>query len=405
MTPRPSRPSLRTYVRRCAAALVVLLASAGCSSEPDQADFHLDTAAWPAGVSFAAALYQSLAVPMVSGHTLERIDNGAVFDAIVAEIAAARTSIHILVYIWKPGVASDRVVAALVARNPAAECRILVDAFGSSSFDEESQAPLIKAGCEIKVFRPLSAADKIARNHRKIVITDGTAAITGGFGIGDNWLGDGRSEEHWRDTNVRFRGPAVAQAQQAFAENWQEAGGGLLPAHAFPPAQPAGPANAAFVTSTGSPTLTRAERLTHLLFAAGERRIWLSSAYFVPPESMLEVLKRKAAAGVDVRLLTAGRKSDSKAAFSSQQFDYDELTRHGVRVFEYQPTMMHAKTFVIDDEIAVVGSQNLDPLSLNTLEEGSLVVEDAAFNAGLAAAFLRDCELSEEVDGGAQPQK
>ena len=379
----------------------MLLASAavGCSSEAasEQADFHLDTASWPADVSFRAAIYQSLAVTMGAGHELERIDNGAIFDAIVGEIGAARTSIHILAYIWEPGQASDRIIGALAARDPAVECRILVDAFGSSKFEDELRAPLLRAGCETRVFRPLPGDETLARNHRKIVISDGKTAITGGFGISDKWLGDGRSEDQWRDTHVRFRGPAVAQAQQAFAENWQEAGGGMLPAHAFPPAQPAGTASAAFVTSTASPVLSRAERLTHLLLAAGKQRIWLSIAYFVPPEPMLEVLKRKAAAGVDVRLLTAGTKSDSKASFGSQQFDYGELTRHGVRVFEYQPSMMHAKTIVVDDKIAVVGSQNLDPLSLHQLEEGSLVIEDATFNAGLADAFLRDCELAEEV--------
>lgn len=397
------------HARRCAAVFAALLlagAAVGCSEKASEsAEFRLDTAAWPAGVSFGAAIYQSLGVPMGPGHELERIDNGAVFDAIVEEVGAARTSIHVLVYIWSPGRASERVVAALTARNPEVECRILVDAFGSSSFGDELREPLTRAGCEVRVFRPLPTDEMLARNHRKLVIADGKTAITGGFGIGDTWLGDGRSQDQWRDTNVRFRGPAVAQAQQAFAENWQEAGGGLLPGHAFPPAQPAGPASAAFVTSTASPVLSRAERLTHLLLAAGKRRIWLSIAYFVPPEAMLEVLKRKAAAGVDVRLLTAGYKSDSKAAFSSQQFDYGDLTRHGVRVFEYQPTMMHAKTIVVDDEISVVGSQNLDPLSLHELEEGSLVIEDATFNAGLAAEFLRDCEHAEEVAREAQPEK
>ena len=382
-----------------AGALAVALLAA-CSSGDGASDFHVDTAPWPGEVSFASALYQSLGVTMQPGHTLERIDNGAVFDAIEQEIAGARVSIHVLVYIWEPGRASDRVVQALVGRDPAVECRVLIDAFGSSGFDEQHRAPLTRAGCEVRVFRPLPGRETIARNHRKLVIADGKTAITGGFGISDHWLGDVRSEDEWRDTNVRFRGPAVAQAQQAFAENWQETGGGLLPMHAFPPAvreQAAGSASAAFVTTTASPVVSRAERLTHLLLAAGKRRIWLSIAYFVPPEELLAVLQRKAAAGVDVRLLTAGEKSDSKTSFGSQQLDYDELTSHGVRVFEYSPAMMHAKTMVIDDKIAMVGSQNLDPLSLYNLDEGSLIVEDAAFNAGLAEAFLRDCERAEEV--------
>jgi cardiolipin synthase len=388
--------SRRTCAHIGAVALAVSL-SAGCSSDDQTGDLHVDTAPWPADVSFAAAMYQSLGVTMPSGHVVERIDNGAVFDAIEREIADARASIHLLVYIWAPGRASDRIVQALAGRDPGVECRILVDAFGSSDFDEELRAPLTRAGCEVRVFRPLPGREAIARNHRKLVIADGATAITGGFGISDTWLGDARSDEQWRDTNVRFRGPAVAQAQQAFAENWQEAGGGLLPMHTFPPANAAGPARAAFVGTTASPVVSRAERLTHLLLTAGQRRIWLSIAYFVPPDDLLAVLQRKAAAGVDVRLLTAGVKSDSKTSFGSQQLDYDELTRHGVRVFEYRPAMMHAKTFVIDDTLAMVGSQNLDPLSLYNLEEGSLVVQDAAFNAGLAEVFLSDCERADEV--------
>ena len=380
---------------------LLVCAAAGCSSETagEAVALRLDGTSWPAEVSFAGALYQSLAVPMTSGHALERLDDETVFDAVVEEIAKARRSVHILIYIWEPGRASERVVAALAQRDPGVECRILVDAFGSSSFEEELQEPLRGAGCEVRVFRPLPSEETLARNHRKIVVVDGLRAITGGFGISDNWLGDGSAQAPWRDTNVRFQGPAVGQAQQAFAENWQEAGGGLLPAHAFPEPekQPAGAAKAAFVTSTASPVLARAERLTYLLLAASKRRLWLSVAYFVPPEAMLEVLKRKAAAGVDVRLLIAGFKSDSKTAFGSQQMDYSELIRQGVRIFEYQPSMMHAKTMVVDEEIAMVGSQNLDPLSLHELEEGSLVVEDAAFNAGLASAFLRDCERAEEV--------
>lgn len=373
---------------------------AGCSARSvgEGREFRLDTAPWPDEVSFASALYQNLGVSMLPGNHVELANDGAVFDAIVEEIAGARSSVHILAYIWAAGEASDRVVEALARRDPAVKCRILVDAFGSSGFDDELRAPLTGAGCEVRVFRPLTAGETLARNHRKIVVVDGEVAITGGFGIRDEWLGAARTEDEWRDTNVRFRGPAVAQAQQAFAENWLEAGGGFLPADAFPAAEKAGSASAAFVTSTGSSVLTRAERLTHLLLAAGERRIWISVAYFVAPDGLLAVLRSKAEAGVDVRLLVPGVKSDSKTSFGSQQLDYGELTDRGVRVWEYTPGMMHAKTMVIDDYISVVGSYNLDPLSLGSLEEGSLVVDDPALNAELAAAFLRDLERSEEVD-------
>jgi cardiolipin synthase len=383
--------------------LLAGVAASGCSARTGGGgdggtdEFRLDVAPWPEDVSFASALYQNLGVPLVAGNRVERVDNGAVFDAIVEEIAGARASVHVLAYIWTKGQASDRVIDALAGRDRAVECRILVDAFGSTGFDDELRGPLEEVGCEVRVFRPLPGRETVARNHRKLVVADGQVAITGGFGIRDEWLGDARTEDEWRDTNVRFRGPAVAQAQQAFAENWLEAGGGFLPAHAFPRLAAAGEAGAAFVTSTASPVLTRAERMLHLLLAAGKRRIWISMAYFVAPDALLAVLQRKAEAGVDVRLLVPGVQSDSKTSFGSQQLDYGELIERGVRVWEFKPGMMHAKTMVIDDELAMVGSQNLDPLALHELDEGSLIVEDRAFNEGLAAAFVRDCERSEAV--------
>jgi len=318
----------------------------------------------------------------------------------VQEIGNAKSSVHIVIYIWEKGAASERVVAALVARAKArVACRLLVDAFGSSDFVKTVQQPLVDAGCEVRVFRPLPGVDKLARNHRKIVVIDGAVAITGGFGIRDNWLGDGVRDEKWRDVNVRFTGPAVAEAQQAFAENWQEAGGALLPAEAFPTPAAAGTSSAAFVSSTGSTVLTRAERLTQLMLSAARKRIWISNAYFVPSRGIVELLLRKASEGVDVRILAPGEKSDSKPALGAQRFDFDELLKRGVRVWEYQPSMIHSKTMVIDDGMVLVGSINLDPLSLNKLEEGALIVEDRAVASALSQSFITDCTHARELSG------
>jgi cardiolipin synthase len=249
------------------------------------------------------------------------------------------------------------------------------------------------AGCEVRDFRPIV---EIARNHRKIVVVDGRTAFTGGFGMRDDWLGSGREEDEWRDVAVRFQGPAVRDAQQGFAENWIEAGGALLPASAFVAAQPVGRARAAFVTSTGAPVITRADRLTQLMIAAGSERIWIANAYFVPSKVIQSQLAEKAALGVDVRVLTAGKKSDSKTSWGAQNSQYGELVEHGVRVWEYEPTMMHAKTMVVDDQLAVVGTINLDPLSLRELDEAALVIEDRAINEQLARSFETDCEYAEE---------
>jgi cardiolipin synthase len=302
-------------------------------------------------------------------------------------------------YIWEQGNASDRVLSAISERaRSGVECRILVDAFGSSKFGEQLQAPLERAGCEVRVFRPLPGYDTLARNHRKIVVIDGQVAFTGGFGIRDNWLGNGLEEDEWRDTHVRFRGPAVLDAQQAFAENWQEAGGALLPESAFPPlASSAGTPRAAFVSSTASKEVTRAERLTQLLIAFARHRVWIENAYFVPSKAILELLQRKASEGVDVRVMVAGKHSDSKTSFGAQQFEYHSLLKGGVRVWEYLPSMLHTKAMLVDDELGLVGSINLDPLSLNKLEEGALVVQDRTVNEHLAQSFLRDAAQAKEL--------
>ncbi len=332
---------------------------------------------------------------MAEGHQATLVNNGAVFDVLVEEANRAQRSIHLLLYIWEQGKASDRVVAALVSRAKAGvACRILVDAFGSPDFEKTVQVPLARAGCEVRVFRP---ALDLARNHRKLAIFDGSVAITGGFGIRDNWLGDGVHAEGWRDANVRFTGPAVQNAQQAFAENWQEAGGALLPDDAFPSPTQRGAASAVFVSSTASPNVTRAERLTQLLIAAAKRRLWIANAYFVPSDGIVELLAQKAAQGVDIRILVPGKKSDSKTAFGAQQLEYGTLRERGVRVWEYLPAMMHAKSMLVDDELVLVGSVNLEPLSLRKLEEASLLVQDRTLASELERDFTRDLTNAREL--------
>jgi cardiolipin synthase len=380
-----------------AIAIALALASlVACKRDDDKQAFQLNVPVPSVGAPFGAALHQSLGVQLRPGHHVTLLSNGSVFDGIEDEIRHARSSVHVVLYIWEKGVASDRVVAALVERAKAGvACRIVVDDFGSPDFGKDVQPRLVAAGCDVRIFRPLPGnGDKLARNHRKIVVVDGRVAFTGGFGMRDSWLGDGIHAEGWRDANVRFTGPAVTEAQQAFAENWQEAGGPLLPPEAFPAPDTSGPASAAFVASTISPVLTRSERLVQLVIQAAKKRLWIANAYFVPSKAILEMIKRKAAEGVDVRLLAPGKKSDSKTSFGVQHIEYDSLLEKGVRVWEYQPSMMHAKTMLVDDELSVVASINLDPLSLNKLEEVALVVQDRAFATKLAETFEADCTQS-----------
>lgn len=355
----------------------------------------------PAGLSLA--FFQSTGVALEPGHRVELVTNGHIFDTIEEEVRAARSNIHIASYIWRPGEPSDRLLRALRERQPGVACRVLVDPLGSLNFEAVAQE-LSAMGCETRIFRPIQGAiasldlrRMLARMHRKIVVRDGAVGITGGWGIWRSWQGGARNAEEWRDTNVRVWGPAVRQMQQAFAENWLEAGGGFLPPESFPPLETAGEARAGFVGSTGEIFLSDGRMMTLVAMGAAQRRLWIANSYFIPSEALSDVLILKAKAGVDVRVLVPGRHHDVAPVHAGQRASYARLLEGGVRIWEYELSMMHSKTILADDRLSVIGSTNMDPLSLDWVEEGSLVVEDPALAAALARDFEQDLAHSREI--------
>ena len=373
----------------------LLLLALGCSKK--ESGFEIHDRVPSSGEAFSAALEQTVGAPLRPGHRVQLHENGKVFDSLLEAIGQARETVHAEMYIWTKGKASDRVLDAIAGRKAkGVACRILVDALGTASLDDELRRRFSASGCELRVFRPLDGPGKAARDHRKIFVIDGRTGFTGGFGVDDRWSGDAQDEDHWRDTSARVEGPAVADMQESFAEHWQEAGGTMLPPSCFPRHYAPGEVRAAFVRSDASPVVTRAERLSQLAIAAAHKRLWIENAYFVPSKAVLELLGKRASEGVDVRVVTAGRKSDSKLAFLFAQRDYRPLLEAGVKVWEYQPSMLHAKTMLVDDRLVIIGSVNLDPLSLNELEEGALVAEDAAAAAQLARDFEADMAQSKE---------
>jgi cardiolipin synthase A/B len=377
-----------------------------CFGRSSHGEFRLDRA----GVDpadFDNALFQTVGVQLKPGNGVDVVDNGRVFDAAVEEIAHARRSIHIVTFIWSDGHVSNRIIDALAARTrEGVQCRVIADALGSPDF-AGLQRRLESIGCEAHHFRPIPGQDDVARQHRKLIIADGRVGITGGFGIDDKWDGEGRIDEppQWRDSNLRVRGPAVLEMQQAFAESWQEATGTLLPRDAFPAHADAGHSLAAFVSSSENSIATRTDRLTQLLIAVARKRVWISNAYFVPSTPIMALLTRKAREGVDVRILAAGDHTDTKPYLPSQRARMEQLARDGVKTYEYEPTMMHSKTMLVDDRIVAVGSSNLDALSLNKMDEGAVVVVDEKLAQEQAARFLQDLALSLERSGEGQVKR
>jgi cardiolipin synthase A/B len=384
--------------------LVLATLLAGCTMPNHRLALRIrdDVPASHEGLSLA--WYQTVGVPLEPGNEVELVHNGHVFDKLEEQIRAARSSIHIIVYIWRAGDPSDRLIQALRERAPGVTCRILVDPLGSLRFEDMVGPHLVAAGCEVRVFRPLQDTmtqlnlERFqARLHRKLAVFDGERGLTGGWGIWKSWIGEGLKPEEWRDANVFVQGPAVRGIQLAFAQNWQEAGGEMLPPTAFPDTiAPRGEARAGFVTHTGAPVLTNAERMMLLTIASARRRLWIANSYFIPTGAIQDMLIAKAKAGVDVRVLAPGRHHDIPPIQNGQRATYERLLENGVRIWEYQVSMMHSKTMLVDDRLSVVGSTNMDSLAIGA-DEGSLVVDDPALAAQLAHAYEEDLTHSIEV--------
>jgi cardiolipin synthase len=356
-------------------------------------------------VDTSLALLQSVGTGLSPGNTVQLVQDARILEALEEEIRQARESLHLLASPWLEGEASARLLRAFAERQPGVACRILVDPLHSPRFFHEVAPQLTAAGCEVRAFRPFLGevvtfddSRLVARNHRQLAIRDGRSGLTGGSGVGPSWR-DGHGSPHgWRDTYLRIEGPAVRELQQAFTEGWQEAGGGLLPGSAFPPLSPAGPARAAYVTSTGSPSLSHTERLTQVLIASARHRLWITNACFVPSTATADMLSLKARQGVDVRVLVPGhRDAASPSLRAAQRASYGLLLESGVRLWEYPPAPLRARTFLVDDGLVSVGSMNLEAHSHAQLDEGSLVVEDPSLARALAESFERDLAAAVEI--------
>ncbi len=380
-----------------------MLVLVGCPYPNHRHDLRVRALPGTGPEDVSLAFFQSTGVALEPGNQVELVDNGRIFDAMEEEVRAARSSIHILSYIWRPGQPSERLVRALAERQPGVACRVLVDPLGSIHFEEVSPG-LLAAGCEVRIFRPLTGTvatfdlNRVkGRLHRKLMVRDGEWGMTGGFGIYRSWLGDARTPEEWRDVGVRVRGPAVRGIQQVFAQSWQEAGGDFLPPDAFPELSPVGPARAGFIASTAAPILSNGRRMTLMAIGAAKRRLWIANSYFIPSEAISDMLILKAREGVDVRVLVPGRHHDIPPVHAAQRASYARLLEGGVRIYEYELSMMHSKTMLADERLTVIGSTNMDPLSLSDANEGSLVVDDEALAAQLAASFEKDLTHAREV--------
>ncbi|MHB0949699.1 MAG: phospholipase D-like domain-containing protein [Gemmatimonadaceae bacterium] len=354
---------------------------------------------------FAHTIELFTGIVLEPGNQVEMVLNGDVYPRLYADLAAARHTITMQMYYSLPGAVADSVKAHLIERARAGvRVLLLLDAFGSQHLVGDWTDSLKQAGVEVALLRKLhwySLHNATDRSHVRVVVVDGRVGYTGGFGIADYWLGGGRRKDEWRDANVRFEGPSVMYLQAAFASGWAEATGELItgdlffPRARFRPAQ--GPMTAGLLFAVPTTGSTPAERFIALTIAGSRRRLWIANSYFVPDDDFRRGMIRAAKRGVDVRVLTVGPETDVKSTWYAGRAHYEELLRGGVKVYEYQPTMMHAKTIVADGTWGTIGSMNFDNRSMAFNNESNLVVLDPQFGAAMERAFLEDLRYAKEI--------
>jgi cardiolipin synthase len=333
------------------------------------------------------------------------INGEATFDAIFAAIDAAEQYVLIQYFI----VRDDRVGRALkdrLIRKAAAGVRVyfLYDAVGSYSLTRRYVRELTNAGVRVATFRAvrgrLGRFQLNFRNHRKIVVVDGRAAFVGGLNVGDEYVGRDRGLGPWRDTHIRVEGPAVPFVQLAFFEDWYWLTREIPDLNWVPARAPGGDKNVLVLASGPADDLeTCGLFFVHTINAARER-LWIASPYFVPDVQVVCALQLAALRGVDVRIMLPERPDHLLVYLSAFSF-LAETEQAGVKIYRYQPGFMHNKTILVDDDLAAVGTANLDNRSFRLNFEVTVVVDDREFAAEVARMFERDfeqCQLARADD-------
>ena len=342
---------------------------------------------------------------MEQGNVVQVLSNGdESYPPLWRDLRSARQSITVQMYFSKPGAVADTMRAVLAERAHAGvRVLLLLDAFGSQELQGDWERPLRAAGVEVAWLREpkwYSLHKAGMRSHARAVVIDGHIGYTGGFGLADYWLGNGLEPEQWREANARFEGPAVAQLQAAFATGWAEAAGELLTGDIFYPragVAPAGTSRAALLHTIPTVGSTAAERFLALTLAGATRTLWIANSYFVPDDDFRGLLLAARKRGVDVRILVPGEMTDVKSTLYAGRARYEELLEGGIRIWEYQPTMMHAKTIVADGAWATVGSLNFDNRSMAFNNETTVVVLDSAVGRVMDSLFVADLRHSKEI--------
>jgi cardiolipin synthase len=385
--------------------LVAIFLLVGCASVlkvRDVPEVRLDQAA------FFPTIEAHTDAPILAGNHIDVLRNGdETFPVMLREIKHAKSTITMAQYLYEDGAIAHKFAEAFADRCRAGvSVNILLDHHGSQKVPSDIIDTMKDAGCHVEYFRRVKVEGIIFpwrllrynyRSHRRILVIDGRVGFTGGYGISEAWRGNGRTPEHWRDTNARIEGPSVKFLQSGFAESWLEATGIVIGGKGFfPPLEARGDVPAQIVKSSPTGGSFQSYMLFLLSISSAKKSIVITNPYFIPDEVMTEELVKAAARGVRVMVLVPG-KIDSQITYATSRRHYGPLLLGGVQIFEYQVCLLHAKTMVVDGVWATLGSTNFDNRSFALNQEINLTVYDRAVAGRLEEIFHQDLKYAKQI--------
>ncbi|MEU6986445.1 phospholipase D-like domain-containing protein [Streptomyces sp. NPDC046324] len=351
-------------------------------------------------------LERLIGIAATEGNKLVPLRNGdEIFAAMLAGIRRAEHTVDMMTFVyWKGDIARQFAQALAERARAGVRVRLLLDGFGSRLIETEQLDTMERAGVQVAWFRKplyLSPLKQNHRCHRKVLVVDEETAFTGGVGIAQEWCGDARNENEWRDTHVEVRGPAVDGIAAAFAQNWAECHDELFDERdRFIEHRPQGDAIVQVVRGSASFGWQDMQTLIRVMLESAEERFRLATAYFSPDAYFIELLCATARRGVEVEIVLPGPHTDKRVCQLAGQYYYEDLTACGVKIYQYQPTMMHAKIITVDGVAALIGSTNFNRRSLDHDEEVMLAVLDQEFTSTLDEHFEADVAVSEPIRAG-----
>lgn len=366
-------------------------------------DFTIGFKADPGSERFVEWTSGYLNSPILQGGETTILQNGdAFFPAMLEAIRKAEDSVNFEVYIFEPDEIGRQFIDAFKERARAGvEVRLLLDGFGGIKMTKRYRDELSEAGVKVARFRPVGLRNLVRfykRTHRRAIVIDGRVGFTGGAAVSKKWKGNVKNEHEWRDSMTRVTGPMVSGIQSAFATNWVYCCGEVIAGPRFFPTLERGPGPCGVsVISSPSDALQPIRLLFWVSFINAQQRLWICNSYFIPDNRLRAAAIERAKSGVDVRILVPGNETDAIPVQAAGRSYYEELLSAGIRIFEYQPAMMHAKTMVVDGAWSIVGSANLDERSMELNEENVLGIADKEFAQSIERGMTADIERSDEI--------